>query len=126
MKKIILILLMLLTSAFAEGFYSYKEALEDAKSENKVVMVFLTQVGCPSCEYMKTKVFRDSEVEKKLSDEFIVVELDIHADNVPAKFKYIGTPTFYFVDKKGEIIDGIYGGLKTKSFLKELRLVSKK
>ena len=120
MRKAILILLLLSASLFAEGFYSYKEALEEAKIENKIVMVFLTQVGCPSCEYMKSKVFKDELVEKKLSDKFIVVELDIHADKVPSKFEYIGTPTFHFVDKNGKKLDAIYGGLKAKSFLKQL------
>ena len=126
MKKIISILLMLSISVFAEGFYSYKEALEEAKTDNKIVILFLTQAGCPSCEYMKKKVFTNSEVEKKLSSEFIVVELDIHTDKIPAKFEFIGTPTFYMVNKNGKKLDFFYGGLKVKSFLKRLQEVSKK
>lgn len=125
MKKIILILILLSMSVFAEGFYSYKEALEEAKSDNKAVMIFLTQMGCPSCDYMKHKVFKDKEVEKKLSDDFIVVELDIHADKVPTRFKYIGTPTFYIVNGDAKELDFFYGGVKAKSFLKRLKEISK-
>ena len=125
MKKIVLILVMLSISLFAEGFYTYEEALAEAKTNNKIVMLFLTQDGCPTCNYMKHKVFKDKEVEKKLSDDFIVVELDIHADKIPVKFKYIGTPTFYFVDKNKKVIDGVSGGMRTKDFLKKLKSVTR-
>jgi thioredoxin-related protein len=121
MKKILSILLLLAVSLFADDWLNYDESLAKAKKENKILIVMLTQSGCPACRYMKNVVLKSDSVSKEIKKNFIVVELDIHEDKIPKKFEYYGTPTFYFTDKNGEKLDSMYGSSKEKSFLGKLK-----
>lgn len=126
MRKIVLILLLLSISIFAEDWLDYNETLAKAKDENKIVVLMLSQEGCPACEYMRNMMDGNHKISKELSKKFVVVELDIHDDKIPSKFKYFATPTFYFTNKNGKILDVVYGSLKSKSFMEKLKEIEKK
>lgn len=127
MKKIFLILAILVTSAFAQTQWSdIFDAYDDAKSQNKTVMIMLTMKGCPGCEYMKSVVFENSDVAKRLKNDFIAVELDVRSDFVPEELEYFATPTFYFLDADEEILKRLNGGENAKDFLAILKEMKKK
>ena len=121
MKKLLLSLLFVYSSLLAEiQLLEYDKALELAKDENKIVMVMLGRSSCGVCGYMKTVVFHDKNVIKQLQVKFIPVYLEIDFDDIPEDFTYIGTPTFYFVDKNEKILYHFDGGKTVPSFLKAL------
>ena len=120
MKKILLSLLLLLSSLSAIEWVDYDKALETAKKEDKIVMVMLGRDSCGVCRYMKTVVFHDKNVIKKLDARFIGVYIELDFDDVPEGMTFIGTPTFYFSDKNGKILSKFDGGKTTPSFLKAL------
>jgi len=127
MKKLLLLLAILFTSAFAQTqLTDIFDAYDDAKSQNKRVMIMLTMEGCPGCEYMKSVVFENSDVAKRLKNDFIVVELDVRADSVPEKLEYFATPTFYFLDANEKILKRLNGGENAKDFLATLKEMKKK
>lgn len=127
MKKIFLILAILVTSLFAQTQWSdIFDAYDDAKSQNKTVMVMLTMEGCPGCEYMKSVVFENSDVAKILKKDFIAVEIDVRADFVPEELEYFATPTFYFLDADEKILKRLDGGENAKDFLATLKEMKKK
>ncbi len=124
MKKIVLVLLVLVSSVFAEiNWVGYDAAFEQAKKDNKVVMVMLSKEGCPACEYMIDIVFEDDNVIEEFNKDFIGVHLDIHEDYVPEDLTYIGTPTFYFLNKYGRKLDRIDGGANVRDFTAKMREV---
>ena len=121
MKKLFLSLLFACSSLLAEvQWLEYDKALELAKDENKIVMVMLGRNSCSVCGYMKTVVFHDKNVIKQLQAKFIAVYLEIDFDDIPKDFTYIGTPTFYFVDKNEKILYNFNGGKTVPSFRKAL------
>ena len=126
MRKIVLTLLFLSMSIFAEEWLDYNETLAKAKDENKIVVLMLSQEGCPACEYMRNMMIENNKISKELNKDFVVVELDIHEDKIPSKFKYFATPTFYFTDKSGKILDVVYGRLKSKAFMTKLKEIERK
>lgn len=127
MKKITLVLLVVVSSLFADlKWLDYESALEGAKESKKLVMVMLGRKDCPACEYMKDIVFEDPKAIAAVEEGFIPVYLDIHNDFLPSGLTYIGTPTFHFINgyeiKKGRID----GGVNVQDFLEEIEKVKKK
>lgn len=126
MKKILILLFILTSSIFAKVEWTdIFDVYDDAKASNKVVMVMLSQKGCPGCEYMKSVVLEDEKVSKLLKDSFISVVLDVHEDFMPENLEYFATPTFYFLDAQEKILKRVNGGEKAKDFIKTLKVFKK-
>lgn len=122
MKKIFLLIALLASSLFADlNWVKYSKAIEQAKAENKIVMVMLSKHGCPACEYMKDIVFESSNVMEEFNKNFIAVYIDIHDDYIPDGLTFIGTPTFHFLNKYEMKVDRIDGGVNAKTFLDKLK-----
>ncbi len=127
MKKLLLTALLLCNALMADlTWLDYDVALEEAQKSDKVVMVMLSQVGCPACEYMDDIVFKDKKIEAELASNFLVVHTDIHTGFVEDGMSYAGTPTFYFLDKNEKTLTRFSGGLNIKDFTKKLKEVQAK
>ncbi|MDF1879995.1 thioredoxin family protein [Sulfurimonas sp. MAG313] len=100
MYKVLVLVIALCISLLAEPQWltSYDEAKTQAKDQNKSILIMISKESCDACWYMENIVFEDNKVKKLIHDNFIPVYLDI-ANDIPEEFKYIGTPTFYFMDK---------------------------
>ena len=123
MKKLLL-LSFFITSLFAKlEWGDIFDAFDEAKEQNKKVMIMLSQRGCSGCEYMKSVVLEDKNVQKVLKKEYIAVHIDIHEDSVPENLKYFATPTFYFLDKNETILKRLNGGQNAKDFLETLQKI---
>jgi thioredoxin-related protein len=134
----------LTASAFAttpEGWTTdLTKALEQAKAENKSVLVeFTGSDWCPPCMAMRKNVFSKKEFVDAASKKYILVELDfpkgdpaVKAKNEPLaqKYKIEGFPTVILLDSSGKEFSRFYASEypKTEDFLKHLdeALVPKK
>lgn len=127
MRKIVLSLALVASCAFAEIKWaaSYEAALAQASKEKKNVMVMLSKEGCPACEYMEDIVFEEKAVQDAIHKSFVPVHLDIHKDKIPTQLGYIGTPTFHFLNAKGEKLKRHDGGANIPSFMGILNSVKK-
>ncbi len=104
MKKIVLMLSVLASGAWAELQWavSYDAALAKAQKEKKNVMVMLSREGCEACEYMDDVVFEEKAVVSEVHKYYVPVHIDIRKDFVPEGLGYIGTPTFHFLSPEGK------------------------
>jgi len=118
MKKLFFIALFVSSTLFAQ--MHWEEDIEDAQEQgcrtNKVVMVMLSRVGCPACEYMKGVVFKDKNFTQKFNQNFIAVYVDVKEDFIPEGMTYFATPTFYFVGKDDKVLKKITGAKNAKEF----------
>lgn len=122
MRKIVLFISLLSVSLFAEmEWVKYDAALEQAKKDNKIIMIMLSKEGCPACEYMKDIVFENDDVMDEFNINFIGVHLDVNEDYIPERYGYIGTPTFHFINKNETKIDRIDGGVNSRDFMLKMR-----
>ena len=123
MKKILLIMLFVATTLLASmnTVVELEDAYETAEKENKIVMVVLSQKGCPACKYMKDVVFKNKDVVKQFNKDFVAVHLDIHNDYVPLELEHVVTPTIYFLTNDEKIIGAIYGYKNDKDFMQILK-----
>lgn len=127
MKKIVLLIMILVSSVFAQTQWSDMfDAFDEAAAQKKPVMIMLSMKGCPGCEYMKGVVFEDKAVAESIKKNFIAVELDVHVDFIPEELEYFATPTFYFLDAEENILKRLNGGENAKKFIKTLEGIKKK
>lgn len=124
MKKILLALLLISSSLFAELDWapSYEQGLAQAKKEHKIVMLMFSKKTCKMCNTMKKTVYENDEVAEYVKSFFIPIEIDVEVH--PDKYGYtvIGTPTYYFLGSDGKQIGRIMvGGATTEGFLQKLK-----
>lgn len=114
MQKLFLFLVFLSLSLFAEPDWtdSIDKAKLSAEKENKYIMVMLSKDACDACWYMENIVFDDDKVKELLYENFVPVYLDVLQDKIPAEFKYVGTPAFYFLDANGKKLGFRINGVK--------------
>lgn len=126
MKKIVVVLMLLSMSLLAqpEWLDTLDEAKEIALKEDKLIMLMLSREECNACWYMENIVLEEKDVNILLESKFVPVYLNVRSDDVPDKFPYVGTPTFYFIDAQGNIIGKrLSGALNTKEFIARLAQV---
>ncbi len=125
MKKLFILLLFLSTALFADLNWAedYESGLEQAKKENKIVMLMFTLTNCHVCETMKETVYEEQRVMDYVAKYFVPIELNLDLDDKEGYAVY-GTPTFYFLTSEGKQIgDMKVGGSTANGFMKKLKAV---
>lgn len=138
-KKIIIIILLILAGTFilyalsdntsdeqiTDGLNTttnFKQALNDAKTQNKKVLLIFDQDNCYYCDLLKEDTLSDLEVQKILNKYYIVVVLDVNKESkLAAEYKIYITPNLIFLDKNNKEIHRINGYVPANEFLDTLK-----
>ncbi|MBT5935392.1 DUF255 domain-containing protein [Sulfurimonas sp.] len=118
MKKLLL-LLALLTSLFSVelGWMDdYKQALVDAKKENKLIYLLITSSTCSWCQMFKDITLQDKKLIQRLEKEFITVQLVRDFDKIPEGFESSPVPRHYFTDSDGVMLYNSLGYRDEETF----------
>lgn len=132
MKKIILALAILsvfalaVSASFADNTLNnttdFQKAVDDAKLENKSIMLVFDQKNCVYCDMFKEDVLSNDTVISKLNEGYITAIVDINKDaQLASKFKIYGTPTIVFLDSNQKEIYRIEGYVDAGDFLDALK-----
>ncbi|MCR9147230.1 MAG: thioredoxin family protein [Rhodobacteraceae bacterium] len=68
------------TAWMRETFLDMQEDLAEANAEGKRLVLMVEQRGCIYCEKMHEEVFPDPAVSEYISENFFVVQLNLHGD----------------------------------------------
>ena len=90
----------------------YLKALKKARSEHKIVMLFIRATNCKYCDKMEKETLSDSSVKYELEKNFVMVSYNRDIEALPLGLRIEGTPTFVFVNTNEDVLN-IYPGLKT-------------
>ncbi len=93
--------------------------LQQAKKENKIILIEAMSQTCPYCKVMKKEVISQEDVQTALDKDFIFIEVDINALKLPFGLdeNYKGmTPTFFTVDSDGNLLHEYPGSWTKKDF----------
>ncbi len=101
----------------------FKTAVSLMGTDNKLVLMIYTTDDCPECAYMKQKVFHDKVVEPYMSQNFVVIEKNVHKSKLPDGYDFFGIPTMFFIDKAGNKKETLVGSQRPKPFLVDLRRI---
>jgi thioredoxin-related protein len=120
MKKIILIVLIILSNIYANT----DKILEQAKKENKLIMIEATSNNCYYCKKMDKEVLNLSNVKKEINKNYIFVKVNINKEKLPfdlqKKFKRF-TPTFFVLNQNAKLIQTYPGSWSESDFLMILK-----
>jgi len=131
-----LVVLALMPSAHAEYRVEsidndYQGEVEAAADEDKYLVLFFHQAGCPYCDKMRARVHPEPAVMDYFSQHFVMMESNIKGnldvvmpDGTAAsevefarKLRVRATPVFVFYDKDGSTALRTTGYLDEKQFL---------
>lgn len=98
------------------------QALSDAASQNKTVFLLFDQSSCYYCDLLKQDVLSNSDVQKELNENFIVVCVDVNKNaTLAGQHKVVGTPDCIFLDADGKEVHRIDGYLPADEFLNSIK-----
>ncbi|WP_458404814.1 thioredoxin family protein [Methanobrevibacter sp.] len=93
------------------------QAFDDAKTQNRTVMILFDQDSCYYCDLLKSDVLSDEDVQKELNEKFIIYVCDINRDpQLAADFQVFGTPTVIFLDGDANVVQKIEGYVSSDEF----------
>jgi len=107
---------------------TWKEAVEIAKQENKIVFVDSYATWCGPCKIMAKNVFTKPEVGEFFNKNFINLKLDMEKSDgmtFGQKYPVSAYPTLFFLDGKGNIVKKITGGQSVERLLELARTAIK-
>ncbi len=139
MKKLILSILLLSISFVAisqsmygdqvkadvkmKYVYSFEEALEKSKKENKPIFFNCFADWVLTCHGMNLYVFSDQDFADWCDENFVNLFIDVTKDEGKAladKYGLITFPQYLILDKRGDIIQRIIGGGELAEFKEKL------
>ncbi len=125
--KILSVIFLLTISLFGAGINFEKDlvtAKQKAITENKKLMIMYSTPTCPECNYMKKKVFKDKKIISYTNENYVFVIMDIKKDKDILPYKFIGIPTFYFVNPNDmKLLSKKIGGTREAQFLSFIKQV---
>ena len=101
----------------------YEEALEIARTENKLVLVNFTGYTCTNCHWMKANMFPRPAVEAALSN-FVLVDLYIDGGDASSeryqqmeqdRFNLVSMPFYVLMDANETVIDTFGGSTRDEA-----------
>ena len=116
MNKIVVMLLLTFATLWGVEFHSYEDALKLQKKNKKIIMIELMRAGCHYCVDMNRKVLQDPGFSKWLDERFMSVKINLDNEKLPKGMSVDLTPTFYFLNHKGEILKKIPGSWSIEDF----------
>lgn len=96
-----------------DAFFDYDEALAYAKTVNKPLLIDFTGHSCVNCRKMEAVVWSDTEVLKRLNNDFVIVSLYVDdKTELPEAEQYVSTLS----GKKIKTIGNKWSDLQAKKF----------
>jgi thiol:disulfide interchange protein len=100
----------------------YKQALAQADSDGKLLMVDVYTEWCGPCKMMDKDTFPQKDVVDK-SANFVSLKLDAEKGQGPGvakSFQVQGFPTILFIDGKGKLVHSVLGYVDAASMVAEM------
>jgi len=125
-------------SWFKDSFLDLREDIEEAAAENKRVILYFYQDGCPYCAKLLNDNFGNRDISKKTQDNFEVIAINMWGDKEVAdlagemtteksfasalRVQY--TPTLLMLNEAGKVLLRINGYFEPHKFSLALDFVS--
>ena len=116
-SALLLFTFLLIQTSYSQGieFFhgEWKEALAEAKKEDKLLFVDAYAQWCGPCKRMAREVFTQAPVGDFFNTNFVNLKLDMETPDgrkFGSKYPVQAYPTLYFLNGDGEIVKKVTGG----------------
>ena len=104
-------------------YFEIEPALEAARLQGKGVLLQFHRDECAGCKKMYASTYPDPEVQRELIQWFIPLRQDILKNReIRSKYSAYWTPSFFFLDHHGKMIQSFNGYLGVEDFRVLMRL----
>ena len=82
-----------------------EQALEVAKSTNKLVLADMSAIWCPACRKLDQQVFSDEQVKTQLNQDFVYARIEYESpegERFMQNYQVTGFPTLLVLNAQGE------------------------
>jgi thiol:disulfide interchange protein len=82
-----------------------EQALEVAKTTNKLVLADMSAIWCPSCRKLDQQVFSDQQVKTQLNQNFVYVRVEYDSpegESFMQQYQVTGFPTLLVLNDEGK------------------------
>lgn len=103
--------------------HSLDEALKKAASENKLVLVDVAAIWCPTCRRLDNEVFADPQVRQKINEKYIFSRLEYESaegTEFLEKHQAVGFPNLWLLDGNGNVVKKLQVTFEPSEFLNQL------
>lgn len=121
MIKLLFLFTILVSNLFSIEWKTYNEAI--LSKENKPIFYVLSATYCNFCKNDLSNIEQDSDY---INSNFIPVKQEIDIEDVPNYLNRPMTPTYFVLNKKGEIINELKGSQTRQLLLQFLNISSYK
>lgn len=97
----------------------YMKSLNQAKDEDKILMLGIRATDCHYCDRIEKETLSDKSVQKALEANFVTLFYNQDLEPLPLGLQEGMTPNFVFVDKNENIIN-MYPGMRNPDEFKEV------
>ncbi len=100
----------------------FTEAINQAQSENKNIVLIFDQDSCVYCDILKENTLADEKVIDELNTNYILVIVNVNEEpELAAKYNVYGTPLTVILDSNQNQIGRIEGYVDADEFLEMLQ-----
>ncbi len=99
---------------------NFGEAMQKARTENKLVFIDAYTTWCGPCKMMDKETFSDDDVAAFFNEKFVNLKLDMEkgdGQTVQLRYKIAAFPTLLFLNADGEVIHKALGFQDAEQFL---------
>lgn len=131
MKNLTILLMYLFTIGKIYGepdtvLVSYSDlgiAMNDAKKQDKAILLYYTAEWCAPCRVMESTVFKDEEALKYINSKFVFVKVDIDTEygkELSKEFPVRDIPAYNTINLNRELLFAFEGSMETGKFIERL------
>jgi thiol:disulfide interchange protein len=99
------------------------EALKKALSKNKLVLVDVAAIWCPTCRRLDNEIFANPQVQQKINEKYIFSRLEYESaegTEFLEKHQATGFPNLWLLDGNGNVVKKLQVTFEPSEFLKQL------
>lgn len=99
---------------------TFKDALKQAKEEDKLIFLDAYAAWCGPCKRMDRTTFKDGKVGAFFNENFINLKIDMEKGegrSLSSKYRVTAYPTLFFIDGEGRVVKRTVGGQNAKGLL---------
>ncbi|KIM11301.1 MAG: hypothetical protein KU37_06585 [Sulfuricurvum sp. PC08-66] len=116
MSRVVALLLGSLGLTWAIEWHAYDAKRLASMAPHQLMLIKVERDGCRYCDYMDAEVLTYAPIEALIKHNFVPVVVNLSHEKLPLGLQARVTPTFYFIERDGSVIEELKGAWTREDF----------